>query len=148
MSISAFQQTTGESPYFEKTVTMFAFVAQYLAIFGVAVLACFAFRWWVFLVVPVAIIVWFYNMSMSTMGGASIRLHNIALIVALAIHFLKVLPNPKTSGFIAVYIFSLWCSRFLYHAATHFLRAFVLRNPRALEAFGEAITLREAGNEC
>ena len=143
MSFSAIQQATGETPFIEKAVVLFAFVAQAIAILGAFVLAVFAFRWWAFLVIPVVAILWFYNMSRSSMGGASIRIHTVALIGALIIHFLKVLPNPWMSEFLIVFVFALWCSRLVYNASTFLLRECVLRNPRALEAFEEGITIRE-----
>ena len=67
-----------------------------------------------------------------------------AVILAVSVYFMRLLPTPWISGFVAVFVFAMWCDRILYCASTLFLRAFVLRNRRAFEAFAEGITIREA----
>jgi len=145
VATSAIKEATGEAPYLEKLVVWFAFVTSPLAIFGSAVSAVFAFRWWAILVVPIAFLWWMVNRSMSSRGGASLWFLTLAVIVAVSVHFMKLLSIPWMSGFVAVFTFAMWCDRLLYCAATVFLRAFVLRNQQALEAFGEGIEIREVG---
>jgi hypothetical protein len=72
-------------------------------------------------------------------------LPTLVLIVAVSAHFMNLFANPWMSGFVTAFLFALWCDRLLYCASTFFLRAFVLRNQRALEAFREGITIQEAG---
>lgn len=144
MATSAIEEVTGEAPYLEKLVVWFAFLASPLAIVGSAVMAAFAFRWWALLIVPVAFLCWMFNRSMSVRGGSSIWFLSLAVIAAVSAHFMNLLPTV-ISGFVVAFVFAMWCDRLLYWASTVFLRAFVLRNQQALEAFGEGITIREAG---
>jgi len=141
--ISVIEEATGEAPYAEKLVVWFAFLASPLAIVCSAILAAFAFRWWAFLIIPVAFIWWMFNRSMSARGDSSLWLHTIIVIAAVSVHFANILPTHWMSGFAALFTFALWTDRLLYCSSTFFLRAFVLRNQRAFEAFGEGITIRE-----
>jgi len=141
--LSAIEEATGEAPYLEKLVVWFAFLASPLALLGSAVLAAFAFRWWALLIVPVACIWWILNRSMSVRGGSSIWFLTIAVIVAMSVQVMNLLPSSWMSGFMAAFAFAMWCDRLLYCASTFFLRSFVLRNPQALRAFGEGLTIRD-----
>jgi len=141
--ISTIWEATGEAPYLEKVVVWFAFLASPLALLTSAVLAVLAFRWWAFLIVPVTFLWWMINRSMSVLGTSRIWFHTLVLIVAASVHFMNLLRNPWMSGFVMAFVFAMWSDRLLYCASTFFLRAFGLRNKRALEAFGEGITIRE-----
>lgn len=143
VSTSAIEEATGEAPYLEKLVVWFAFLASPLALLGSVVLAAFAFRWWALLVVPLACLWWMFNRSMSVRGGSSIWFLTLAVIAAMTVHFMSLLPSPWMSGFVAAFVFAMWCDRLLCCASTWFLRAFVLRNQRALQAFNEGLTIRE-----
>lgn len=145
VGLSAIEQATGEAPYLEKLVVWFAFLAAPLAILGSGVMAAVAFRWWAFFIVPVAFLWWMFNRSVSVLEGSSIGFLTLAMIVAVSAHFMNLLPDPWMSGFVATFVFAMWCDRFLYWVSAFFLRAFVLRNQRALEAFREGITIREVG---
>lgn len=136
---------TGESPYFEKFVVWSAFLASPLAICASAIVAGFAFGWWALLVVPVAIVWWIVNRSISTLGRSSMGLVTLFLVTAVSLHFAKVLSNPWKSGFLVLFAIALWSDRLLYCASTTFLRAFVLRNKRAFEAFSDGLVVRESG---
>jgi len=140
---SAIEEATGETPYLEKLVAWFAFLASPLALLGSAILAAFAFRWWALLIVPVACLWWMFNRSMSVRGGSSIWFLTFAVVAAMSVHIMTVLPSSCMSGFVAAFAFAMWCDRLLYCASTFFLRSFVLRNPRALQAFSEGLTIRE-----
>jgi hypothetical protein len=144
ISTSALEEATGESPYFEKLVVWFAYIGSPLAMLTSAILAGFTFRWWVLLVVPVGLILSTINSVFARRGSSSIWFLTPAVVAAVTVHFMKLLANPWLSAFIATLAFALWCKGFLYCASTFFLRAFVLRNQRALEAFGEGIRIREA----
>lgn len=141
--ISTIQRETGESPYFEKLVVWFAFLMSPIAILTSAVLAAYTFHWWAVLIVPVSILWWMGNKADSSRGNTHIWLLTLVMATAVSIHFLRLLPTPWMSGFLLVFVFSLWCDRLLYCASTMFLRLFVLRNQRALQAFGEGIIIRE-----
>jgi len=142
---SAIEEATGEAPYLEKLIVWFTFLASPIAILTSAVVAVLGFRWLALLVVPVAFLWWMFNRSISARGGSSIWFLTLVLIVTVSFHFMNLLHTPWISGFVAILAFALWCDRLLYYAATFFLRAFVLRNQRALEAFGEGVTIRDAG---
>lgn len=66
------------------------------------------------------------------------------MVVAVSAHFMDLFPSALISGFVTAFVFALWCDRLLYWASTFFLRAFVLRNQRAFEAFRDSITIRAA----
>jgi len=145
MASIAIQQATGETPYIEKAIVLFAFIASPLAILGSAVLAGFAFRWWAALIVPAALLLWIHNRSRSMLSGSSLWFLTIVVIAAVIVHSMNLLPTPWMSGFLTAFIFAMWCDRLLYCTSAFFLRAFVLRNQRALEAFAEGITIRGTG---
>lgn len=145
VATAAIEEATGEAPYLEKLVVWFAFLASPVAMLCSAALAAVAFHWWALLIVPVAFLCWMFNRSMSVRGGSSIWFLTLAMIALVSVHLMNLMATPWMSGFVALFAFAAWCDRLLYCASTFFLRAFVLRNPRALEAFGEGITIREAG---
>lgn len=144
VAISTIEKATGEAPYVEKIVVWFAFLASPVAILSSVILAVFAFRWWALLIVPAALLIWMSNASTSARGDSSIWFLTFFLIVAVIINFINLLPIVWMSGFITVFVFALWCHRFLYYSSTFFFRAFILRNQRAFETFNESITIREA----
>lgn len=144
ISTSKILKATGETPYVEKLVVWFAYLASPLAMFTSAILAFFTFRWWVLLVVPVMVVGWMFNSVFGRRGSSSIWSLTIVVIAALSVHFLHLLANRWLSGFVATFAFALWCDRLVYCASTFFLRAFILRNQRAFEAFGEGIRVRKA----
>lgn len=143
--IFAIEEATGEAPYFEKLVVWFALLVSPLAILGSASLAVVAFRWWAILIIPAAFFLWMSNKSMSVRGDSAMWLLTLILIVAGVIHFTNIFAASWISGFVTAFAFALWCDRLLYCASTAFLRAFVLRNQRAFEAFQEGLVIREAG---
>lgn len=145
-STSQIEEATGEAPYFEKLVIWLAFVMSPLAMLVSAILAAYAFHWWALLVAPVALTLSVINSLSSRRGSSMIWFLNIVLVATVAVLFLRLVANPFLVGFIATFVFALWCKRFLYWAATWFLRAFVLRNQRALEAFRDGIRIREANS--
>ncbi|MFQ5492071.1 MAG: hypothetical protein ACE5GE_15245 [Phycisphaerae bacterium] len=145
VATSAIEEATGEAPIVAKLVVWFALLASPLAIVSSAVLAAVAFHWWALLIVPVAFFWWILNRGMSARGDSSIWFLTLTVTAAVCVHFMNLLPTLWISGFVAVFAFALWCDRGLYCASTFFLRLFVLRSRRALEAFSEGITIREEG---
>lgn len=145
VATSRIEDTTGEAPYLEKLVVWFAFLGGPVAMLGSALAAVVAFGWWVVVIIPGSLVWWMGNKSMSVRGGSSIWFLTLLMIAAAVVHFMKLLPDRWMSGYLILFAFALWCDRLLYVASTFFLRAFVLRNPQALEVFGEGITIREAG---
>lgn len=146
MSISEIQRKTGEPAYLDKAVVLSVYIAQFFALLGASVLIGIALRWWAALIIPVSILIWGYNMSKSSMPGGSIWVHTFILIGAIIFHFANVISDPFISWAIVIFVFALWCGRFVYIASSFFLRAFILRNPRAFEAFSGAITMLSTNN--
>ncbi len=142
VSLADIEKATGETVYLEKLVVRSAELVSFVAAIGSVGLAALAFGWWAVLITPVALFLWFFNISLSVVGGSRIWVLTLLLIAAVVVHLMKLLPSPWMSGFFAVYFLALWCSRLLYSASTVFLRAFVLRNQRALDAFADGITIR------
>lgn len=145
MPASAIKNATGETPCLEKLVVWFAFLASPLALLVSTLLAVISFGWWAFLIVPIAVSCWISNRSLSVRGDSSMWFITVALSAAVGAHFTNLLPSQWISGTLVVFAFAMWCDRLLYCASTVFLRAFVLRNPRALEACRDGITFRDVG---
>lgn len=144
LATSRIQEATGEGPYLEKFVVWAAFLAAPISMAGTAVVAAFAFGWWTIVVIPASFVCWLLNKSMSVRAGSTMWFLTLLVVAATGAHFLKVLPSAWVSGFFIFFAMAMWCDRLLYWASTLFLRAFVLRNPRALSAFADGITIREA----
>src|SRR5207249_10000082 len=61
MATSAIEEATGETPYLEKVVVWFAYLASPLAIATSALLTALTFHWWALLLVPVELVAWMLN---------------------------------------------------------------------------------------
>ena len=144
IATSAIEQATGEAPYLEKLVVWFASLAGPVAFLSSAILAVFAFHGWALIIIPAALLWWLFNYVLSARGGAKIWFLTLLLIATTGVYLAHFLPTPWVSEFVAAFVFAMWCSRLIYCASTAFLRAFVLRNQRALNAFHDGITLQEA----
>jgi hypothetical protein len=107
IATSAIDTATGETPYSEKFVIWFAFVASPIAMCVGVVAAVFGFRWWALLVVPAALLWWMLNRSMSVRAGSSMWFPSLILIAAVSLHVMKFLSNPWMSGFIVIFAFAL-----------------------------------------
>lgn len=139
---SVILEATGETPLVEKSVVWSAMAGSPLLVLGSAAAASFAFGWWAAAVVPLTLAWWLLNKSLSVRGGAKLWPLTVCVVVATAVHFFAPISDPWASGFIVLFALALWSDRLVYSAATFFLRAFVLRNRRALEAFSEGFTIR------
>ena len=144
VSISLIAGATGEAPYLEKLVVWFAFLCCPISAIAAFILAGFAFHSWAILIIPAAFLWLLYSVSLSPRGNSRMLFVTCLLAAAIVVHFLMWLPSIWVSSFFVVFALSLWCNRLLYCAATVFLRNFVLRNARALEAFGKGLTIRDA----
>jgi len=142
---SEIKEATGEKPRLAKLIVWFAYIASPLAMLITAILAAFSFRWWALLIIPAGFLGWMFNSMTARLGSSSMWFLTLVGIAAVGVHLMRLLANPYLSGFIASFAFALWCDQLLYSASTVFFRAFVLRNQRALQAFGEGIRLRKAG---
>ncbi len=139
------QRLTGEKPYFEKLVVWFAFLGTFLAMLASIPLLVIAVGWWSLLLIPITLVCWFLNFSLSVRADSSIVFPSILLVAAAVLHFSPLLDRPWLTGYVAVFTFALWCGRLLYCSSTDFLRAFVIRNRQALSAFGNGIRIRHDG---
>ena len=140
---SKIEEETGERPYFEKMVVWFAFLSAPIALLASFVLAVLAFQWWAALAIPLSIVIYFgfYGQSSMPRGG----MLGVSLLLALAISslFIGFFSAPFPPWYFITVSYSLWATRLLYCAATVLLRAFVLRNQRALEFMSEHIQIRK-----
>lgn len=142
--LSKIEQQTGEAPYFEKMVVWFAFLSAPIALFASCVLSVLAFHWWAALAIPVSIVLYVAFATLSPVPRFGMLWISLLLGLAVSSLFTGLFSSTFTSWYFIAVTFSLWASRLLYSAATAFLRAFILRNQRALEFMQEHVHVREA----
>ncbi len=147
VSLSRIEAETGEAPYFEKMVVLGAFVGGPVSLLASSVMAGLAFGWWAVLVIPVSIVVYFVFAGASSMPKQSMTGVSVVLALALLSLYLDWFPSDYVAWYTALVLFSLWNARLVYAAATHFIRAFVVRNRRAYEFLAPHIHLREANSD-
>lgn len=146
VSLSRIEAETGEAPYFEKTVVLGAFVGGPVSLLASFIMAVFAFGWWAALAIPVSIVVYFVFAGASSMPKQGMAGVSMLLVLALLSVYLSWLPSDYIAWYVALILFALWNARLVYAAATHFIRAFVIRNRRAYEFLAPHIHLREASS--
>ena len=144
ISLSKIEEETGEAPYFEKMVVWFAFLFAPVALLASFVLAVLAFQWWAALTIPLSIVIYFVFSGQSSMPRGGMLGISVFLALAIVSLFTGLFSSSFAPWYFIAVTFSLWASRLVYSAATAFLRAFVLRNQRALELMSEHIHIREA----
>lgn len=144
--LSRIEKETGEAPYFEKMVVWFAWLSAPLALLASFVLSVLAFRWWAALAIPVSVVVYFVFSGQSSMPRRGMLGITILLALAVGSLFTDFFTSRLAPWYFIAVAFSFWASRLVYNAATVFVRAFVLRNQRALEFLSEHIQTREANN--
>ncbi|UZD54952.1 hypothetical protein [Caldimonas aquatica] len=147
VSLSRIEAETGEAPYFEKMVVLGAFVGAPVSLLASFVLAVLAFGWWAALAIPVSIVVYFVVAGASSMPKQGMTGVTVLLFLALLSVYLGWFPSEYIGWYAALFLFALWNARLVYVAATHFVRAFVIRNRRAYEFLAPHIHLREASCE-
>ena len=140
--LSTIQEMTGETPYFEKTLVMSAFMLGPVALITSVVLAFIAFGWWGLIPLLLCPIVYLLYQGSSSAGGASLSLITAFVVVAGLVHFFGNFNAPWSTGFVAVFLFSLWCVRFVYSGATFMYRAFTVRNRKAFEFLSPGLSIK------
>ena len=147
VSLSRIEAETGEAPYFEKMVVLGAFVGGPVSLLASFFMAVLAFGWWAALAIPVSIVVYAVFAGASSMPKQGMAGVSVLLALALLGLYLDWLPSDYIAWYTVLALLSLWNARLVYAAATHFIRAFVVRNRRAYEFLAPHIHLREASSE-
>jgi len=142
--LSRIEAETGEAPYFEKMVVFGAFVGGPVSLLASFVIAVLGFGWWAALAIPVSIVVYFVFAGASSMPKQGMAGVSVLLASALFGLYLNWFPSNYIAWYVVLVLFALWNARLVYAAATHFIRAFVVRNRRAYEFLAPHIHLREA----
>ena len=140
--IARIDEETGEAPYTEKMIVLLSFILGPIAVLASILLGFFAFGWWGIISMVLCPVMYFGYQGTSSRGGSRIIGITIFLLISVGIHFLANLNAPLITGFAVVFIFSLWCARFLYCSSTFFLRAFILRNRKAFEYLSNYFVIR------
>jgi hypothetical protein len=136
------ERTIGEVPYFEKGIVCSALFASPVAlIVGIALLA-FGLKWWIFVAAPAAVVLWFLNRTRSKNARAGIVVPTALLVAAVASCFVGPIHDAWISIGLLSFATAIWCDRLIYVESARFLRAQVLRNPRALEAYADGLVIR------
>jgi hypothetical protein len=146
VSLSRIEAETGEAPYFEKMVVLGAFVGGPVSLLASFVMAGLAFRWWAVLAIPVSIVVYFVFTGASSMPKQGMAAVSVLLALALLGLYLDWFPSDYIAWYAVLVLFALWNARLVYAAATHFVRAFIVRNRRAYEFLAPHIHLREVSS--
>jgi len=144
VSLARIEAETGEAPYFEKVVVFGAMIGGPLALLVSFVLAVMAFGWWAALAIPVSILIYFVFAGASSMPGGGMGVVTVLVGLAALGTYLGWFPSRYAGWYALVLAMAFWNARLVYAAATHFVRAFVVRNRRAYEFLAEHIHLREA----
>jgi hypothetical protein len=148
ISLSKIRDETYETPCVAKSIVWFAFLCAPVSLVASLIITIFAFRWWAIAVIPSCIFVYYNFSSMSCMGRSRMSFITIILILTTFAHFTTIIEANNATLFLFVYVFSLWCIRFLYCSSTFLLRCFVLRNKKAFEFISDWIRLKYTnGNE-
>ncbi len=144
VSISRIEEETGEAPYFEKMIVWLAFVTAPIALLASFIVSILAFRWWAALAIPISVVAYFVYSGQSSMPRRGMLGISILLALSVGSLFTGFFTSQFVPWYFIAIVFALWVSRLVYCAATSLLRAFVLRNQRALEFMREHIQVREA----
>jgi len=145
--LSKIQEMTGETPYFEKILVMFAYLMGPVALISSVVLAFMAFNWWGLIPLLLCPVVYSVYQGLSSRGDAGQSLITVFVVVASLIHFFGNFNVPLSTGFVAVFLFSLWCIRFVYTSATLMYKAFAIRNRKAFDFLSSGLVIKDAENK-
>ncbi|MDH3280933.1 MAG: hypothetical protein OEQ18_07365 [Gammaproteobacteria bacterium] len=135
---------TGEAPYLEKAVVFGAMIGGPLALLVSFVFAVIAFGWWAALAIPVSILIYVVFSGFSSMPRGGMGVVSVLFGLAALGIYLEWFPSQYAGRYALLVALAFWNARLVYAAATHFIRAFVVRNRRAYELLAEHIHLREA----
>ena len=141
--LTRIKEETGEAPYFEKIVVWFAFISAPIALLASFILSVLAFRWWAVLAIPLSAIVYFGFAGDSSRGQTRMLGVSIVLALAIASLFTNFFSSQSVPWYATAVAFAFWAQRLVYCGATTLLRAFILRNQRALEFTREHIAVKE-----
>lgn len=133
MPIQKIKEKTGETPYFEKFIVWFAFLFGPIFLLASVIISFFVFNWWGIIFLLVCPFVYFTYSSSSVRGDSRMIGISILFLISIITHFLGVLDIPEITGFVAVFILSLWCIRLLYCSSTFLFRNFLIRNEKAYQ---------------
>jgi len=103
-----------------------------------------AFWWWAALTIPLSVVVYFIFSGHSSMPRRGMLGISILLAFTIVILFTEFFTSQFASWYFIAFVFALWASRLVYCAATTMLRAFILRNQRALEFMQQHIQVKDA----
>lgn len=143
LSLSEIKQKTGESVLPEKIIVMLIFIITFLALITSAILSVFAFKWWSILVIPAAIMLWGYVLSLSSLGKSTMIPLNILILVLVLINILTDYFDFQTWLIIYLYAGSMWSGRLQYKISAIFLRSFIINNKRAYEWLQNEVMIKQ-----
>ena len=135
-------QATGEGPYLEKLVTYICFIGGPVALLIAVVLSVIYFSWWSVALAPIAVFVWVSYYGASARGSSGLVGITIVLLAVFALHIFNPFSFPGTLFYVFLAL-ALWLGRCLYVTSTMFVRAFIVRNHRALAVLSTAVVLRK-----
>lgn len=133
VSIRKIEEETGEAPYFEKIIVWFAFLFGPISLLASITLGFWFFNWWGIICLMFCPFIYLGYSSSSARGNSKIIGIGILLFISACTYFFKIFDAPQITGFTTIFVFSLWCVRFLYCSSTFLLRNFVIRNEKAYQ---------------
>lgn len=143
LSLKHIEEQTGEAPYFEVLAVFGTVVAAHLALVASWVLSVLAFGWWSVLAIPASTLVYFLFGGHSSLPNHRLLGVSLVLVAIVIAMRLGAFPSNYVAWYCISFAFSLWAARFVYFAAGHFLRAFVLRNKKAYEMLSSYIDVKQ-----
>ena len=143
ISLHVIKQETGEAPYFAKFFVLSAWVSAPLLLLLAAGLTILVLGWWATVVIPLGLLAWLRYYSNSSYGTVRIRGISILLASMILAATIDPLGQRETLIVAVAYILAMWVGRFVYAAATVFLRAFVIRNARAFNWLRSELVVRK-----
>lgn len=142
VSIKKIKQETGESPYFEKTIVFGAFLLGPISLLATIILGFRFFNWWGIACLIFCPLIYFVYYGLSVRGNSKMIGISILLLISVCTYSLNFFGVPKITGFVTVFILSLWCARFLYCSSTVLLRNFVIRNEKAYQYLSQHLEIK------
>lgn len=142
VSIKKIEVETDKAPYFEKIVVWFAFLFGPISLLTSIIMGFLFFNWWGIIFLLFCPLVYFTYSASSVRGNSKMIGISILLLVSACIYFFRVFNTPKITGFITIFILSLWCIRLLYCSSTLLLRNFVIRNEKAYQYLSQYLRIR------
>ena len=142
LSFKDLELRTGETLYVEKSVVVTAQITGPLLLLVSMAFAPLAFGWWSVLAIPVFIAIYFFVMSLSSLGSSNATFPAFLLGLAVFAHVAGWFPTSRIGWCVTLATAALFCGRLVYVAATIFMRSLVLRNQRAFELLVPHLQIR------